>query len=107
MNMTTSAAWPAKSSRAYVLPSTAGRRKSGQGAPSSGGGVSTAMARRILAQIGVRVASRRALLAAAGGYGNPPRIPVVKGRQTDTMASDSKTEAAPERFEDILGRLRG
>jgi exodeoxyribonuclease VII small subunit len=28
----------------------------------------------------------------------------VEGR---AMASDTKTEAAPERFEDILGRLRG
>jgi exodeoxyribonuclease VII small subunit len=38
------------------------------------------MARGILAQIGVEVGA---------------------------MASDSKSDAAPERFEDILGRLRG
>src|SRR5678815_1802508 len=53
MNITTSTGFALKSSRAYVLPSTAGRRKSGQGAPSSGGGVSTAMTRGILSQIGV------------------------------------------------------
>src|SRR5262249_49493488 len=53
MNITTSTGLPLKSSRAYVLPSTAGGRKSGHFAPSSGGGVSTAQARGILAQIGV------------------------------------------------------
>src|SRR4051812_11868257 len=50
MNMTTSTGAPAKSPRPYVLPSTAGSRKSGQGAPSFGAVLSTAIARRKIAR---------------------------------------------------------
>ena len=32
---------------------------------------------------------------------------VARGKSRQTMASESKTEAAPERFEEILARLRG